>query len=335
MSLRPAVRVAAFLALFVAFTAAGVWWAAPPRAVLADSWRQLTALSWQMLLLLGVLSVALVGAQMQRVVVFGRAAGVRVGLRASFDATIADNFFSWITPGAALGDPATIYMLNRHGVPWDAAAVIAFGEFATGFALIMGASCALVALGYGPPVATWVGVSFAVASGGVAVLLLALIAGAFFPAATLRWVERAERRWPAKWVATVARNTRSGIDRLVRFRRAGAAGALALVGSHLVYYGAFVSILVVLAVAFGAPDWRQVVPLAVVYQGFVYVAPTPGGAGIGEASAGLFFDGVVPGGGAFAVVMLFRLLTFYLHVLLGLVYLPIIGALAEILRAKK
>ena len=339
---RPLLRIGGMLALFLGLTALGIWWAAPPLSAVRNSMDHFLALPLWMHLLLGLLTISLIGAEALRVIIFGRALGVPIGLRTAIDATIADNFFSWLTPGAALGDPATIYMLGRRGVPWDAAAVIVFGEFATGFAFIMGLSSLFLLLGYGPPIIPWAITSFALAAGSVALILLALLAGAFWPERTLALIDRAERRLtgarplsrPAlrRAIEGAARGSRSAVERLARYRRAGAPGSLAILLSHVLYYGSFVGVLVALAVAFEARAWVEVIPAAVIYQAFVYVAPTPGGSGLGEASAELFFGRWLPGGKAFAVVMLFRLLTFYLHVLIGLVYLPIIGVLGEILR---
>jgi uncharacterized protein (TIRG00374 family) len=339
---RPALRIGTMLALFVGLTLLGIWWAAPDMASLRRSWRDFLGLSWTMLLLLAVLSIGLIGAEMVRTIIFGRALGVKIGFRTSLDTTIADNFFSWLTPAALAGDPASLYMLRRSGVPWDAATIIVFGEFATGFAFIMGLGGLLLALGHGPAIVPWAGLSLAAAGGCVSLLLCALIAGAFWPVAVTSVIDRSaeklsqirflSRPLPHRALEAVAREARGAVQRLARFRRAGAPGWLAILASHVLYYGTFVGILVVLAAAFDVRSWLEVVPTAIIYQGFLYLAPTPGAAGVGEASATLFFGNVLPGGRAFAVVMLFRMLTFYLHVLIGLVYLPFIGVLGEILR---
>lgn len=333
------------LAAFLGLTLLGIWWAAPDVEALRGSWRHFAALSWPMHVALGLAAIGLIAAEMLRTIVFGRALGVRVSLRTSLDVTIADNFFSWLTPGSMLGDPATLYMLGRHGVPWDAATIIVFGEFATGFAFIMGLAGLLLAMGFGPAIVPWASVSFAVAAGGVSLLLLALIVGAFWPEAVISIVDRVmlrlavtlsrqrllARPWMHRALNAIAAHLRNAVERLARFRQAGAPGSLALLGSHILYYASFVGILVLLAIAFGVRSWIEVVPVAIIYQAFIYIAPTPGGAGIGEASAALFFGDLLPGGKAFAVVMLFRMLTFYLHVVIGLVYLPFIGVLGEIL----
>jgi hypothetical protein len=132
-------------------------------------------------------------------------------------------------------------------------------------------------------------------------------------------------------VAACADVARRSVERLARFRRGGAAGWLAMLASHVIYYGSYVGLLVLLAWMFGAPSVAAVVPVAIVYQAFTYIAPAPG---IPEAGAAAFFGALLPGGEAFVVVLLFRALTAYFQVGLGLVYLPVIGALRAILERR-
>lgn len=323
------------LAIVCALVAAGLYWAAPPAEALRASAAGLARMPLATVASVVALAAGVLGAEMVRFVVIGRAIGVRVGARAALDATIANNFFSWITPGAALGDPAAIYMLGRRGVPWDAALLITYAKFATGFALILVVTCVLVALGLGPDVPAWATVPFASGTGVGAVLMLLLIGGAFFPDATRGLVDRVERRLSAaplfarglgsRALAATARAVRGAIERLSAFRRAGAPGALAIAAAHLAYYACFIGVLVVLAMELGASSLARTAAVATVYQGFLYVAPTPGASGIGEATAQTFFGDLVPGGGAFVAVVAFRTLTFYLHIVLGLVYLPFVS----------
>lgn len=332
-------RFAAMLAGFVALTALGAWWAAPDGEALARSGRELAALGWASAALLGAAAIAILGAEMLRLHVFGRVLGVRIGPRAAFDASIANDLFSWISPGAVLGEPAAIYVMTRRGVPVDAALVISFGKFATSFACIMGLAGILVAAGFGPEIPDWAVASIVATLGFGVALVGSFIVGAMLPAATLRAIAAAEawaarrprlagRPWARRAIAAAAGVARRSVERLARFRRGGAAGWLAMLASHAIYYGAYIGLLVLLAHLFGAPAPAAVVPVAIIYLAFVYMAPAPG---IPEAGAAAFFGAMLPGGDAFVVVLLFRALTAYFQVALGLVYLPVIGALRAIL----
>jgi hypothetical protein len=205
----------------------------------------------------------------------------------------------------------------------------------------MGLAGILVAAGFGPEIQDWI-VASIVATIGIGVAVVgSFLVGAMFPAATLRAVDAAEawalrrrlgrRPWAQRAIAAVAGVARRSVERLARFRRGGAAGWLAMMASHVLYYGSYVGLLVLLAWMFGAPSLAAVVPVAIIYQAFIYISPAPG---IPEAGAAAFFGGLLPGGEAFVVVLLFRALTAYFQVALGLVYLPVIGALRAILERR-
>ena len=68
---------------------------------------------------------------------------------------------------------------------------------------------------------------------------------------------------------------------------------------------------------------------------FTYVLPTPGGSGLSEGTAEAFFGQLLSPQGAVMAVLLFRALTFYLHILVGLVYLPVVGALRGVLEGRR
>jgi uncharacterized membrane protein YbhN (UPF0104 family) len=337
----PRLQFAAMLTGFVVFTALGAYWAAPGRETLARSGRELAGLGWANVVFLGASAASILGAEMIRLDVFGRVLGVRVGLRAAFDASIANDLFSWISPGAMLGEPAAVYVMARRGVPVDAALVISFGKFATSFAFIMGAAGLLVAAGFGPEISGWAVISIVATIGVGVVIVGSFTVGAMFPAATLRAIDAAEawaarrrlarRPWGRHAISASAGVARRSVERLARFRRGGAAGWLAMMGSHVVYYGSYIGLLVLLGHLFGAPSLGAVVPAAIVYQAFTYIAPAPG---IPEAGAAAFFGALLPGGEAFVVVLLFRALTAYFQVALGLVYLPVIGALRAIVERR-
>lgn len=308
-------RVALLLAAFVLLTAAGVWWAAPPRAELERIGRELVGLGAGKVVVLVAIGLAAIGAEMIRLVVFGRLIDVRVTWRAAFDASVANDLFSWISPGAVLGEPASVYVMTRRGVPADAALAITAGKFATSFALIMGAACVLLALGHGPPIPVWATASIVATLGFGVVLVGGFAIAAWFPAVG----RRVFGRWPL---------ARSTIERMQPFRAAGLRGWLAMTSTHVLYYGAYVGLMLALGQMFGASSVTGLLPIAIVYQAFTYIAPTPG---IAEAAAGAFFGGLLGNAHAFAVVLLFRALTAYLQIAIGVVYLPI-GSISTGLR---
>jgi uncharacterized membrane protein YbhN (UPF0104 family) len=93
-----------------------------------------------------------------------------------------------------------------------------------------------------------------------------------------------------------------------------------------------VAIAVVLAEAFGASSLPHAIGISIVYAAFTYVAPTPGGAGLSEAAATVFYGSILSAHDAMLVVLLFRALTFYLHIVVGVIYVGIIGGTGQILQ---
>src|SRR5690242_1417338 len=90
------VKASLLLGGFVALTALGLWWAAPPSGAVERSLHELAALGPATLALLAALALAVVAAEVLRFLVIGRALGVRVTARAALDATIANNLMTWI-----------------------------------------------------------------------------------------------------------------------------------------------------------------------------------------------------------------------------------------------
>jgi hypothetical protein len=256
--------------------------------------------------------------------------------RAALDAAIANNLFSWLSPSGIAGEPAAVYVMHRRGVPLDGALAIVFAKFATSFAVIYGVSAVLLFAGFGPPIAPWAIVSIVIAIAFGVVLCGSFVAGAIWPVTTERALTRIEawlgRRWilrgplARRAVTATAGVMRRSIDRLALFRTAGRSAWLAIVASHLIYYATYVGLFVTLAWMFDARSIAAIVPTAIIYQGFTYLAPTPG---IPEATAGLFFGSQLPGADAVVVVLLFRALTAYLQVAVGLLYLPVLSSIAS------
>jgi uncharacterized membrane protein YbhN (UPF0104 family) len=331
-------QLAVMVTAFVGCTVLGAWWAAPSRDILARTARDLAELGPINLLVVVAIGLAAIAAEMLRLYTFGRVIGVRVGARAAFDAAVANNLFSWISPGGLAGDPAAVYAMHRRGVPLDGALAISFAKFATSVALYYGVSGVLLFAGYGPPIASWAIFSIALTIALAVVLCGSFVAGAIWPARVRRWITGLEswllRRWLLRRPLAIRVVTGAGgvarrsLDRLAVFRAAGWSGWLAILASHLLYYSAYVGLLVTLAWMLDARSIAAIVPIAIIYQGFTYIAPVPG---IPEASAAVFFGSQLPDVDALIVVLVFRALTAYLQVAFGLIYLPAIGAMRAIL----
>ena len=337
-------RLGLFLALFVGLAGAGIAWALRSSDV---SLRDLAAL-WRLpvttLVALGALCTSLYLTDVMRYRAFGRAVGEPLPWRAAWDASVANFFFSWITPGAALGAPAAIVMLGRRGVSWEGAAVIAFGKSLTSTVVILAVSFVVFAAGLGPALDRSALVVLTVGIGLFVATLAVPMIGALWPAPTIRRIDRIEA-WLARRrmfagerrqriVARIGEGLRETVRRLAKLRAGGAAVAVSLIASHLLYLAVLVAIAVTLAVSFGATALPEAIGISIVYVAFTYVAPTPGGAGLAEAAATLFYGSILPARDAVLVVLLFRALTFYLEIVVGIVYLGIVGGMRQILERR-
>ncbi|MCP4446016.1 MAG: hypothetical protein GY811_11815, partial [Myxococcales bacterium] len=146
----PARKVQVFSALFVVLTGLAVYWALSRAGLDAASLRQVLDLGFVDILVLIALAMMLYAADLLRYRAIGRSLEVSIGYRAALEASIANFFFSWLTPGSTFGAPATIFMLHRHNVPWGAAGVIAFAKSLTGVAFFVGAAAIIFLVGWGP-----------------------------------------------------------------------------------------------------------------------------------------------------------------------------------------
>ena len=325
----------AFFALFLGLTAAGVAWAVSRAEVSTGDLRVILGFSASSLVLLAVFSLGIYASDVLRYQTLGRAVAARVSWRAGLDASVANFFFSWITPGSTFGAPATIYMLGRRGVPWDATVVIAFGKAFTGVAVVVVSSLLFVALGLGPDYDGNL-LGLVIFGGSVfGVLFGSMIVAAMRPEPTRRVVAGLfgwlERKLPGgRYIASIERVTLGAITRLSHLRDGGVMPLLYLTFTHILYFSVFAAVGVVLIHGFGGVADFRAFAATVVYIAFTYLAPTPGGAGFAEAMAIPFFGPLLPAEEAVMMVLCFRGLTFYLQVAVGLPYMLIVGGIGAI-----
>jgi glycosyltransferase 2 family protein len=333
------VKLVAFVAMFIAFTLAGTSWSVMRNPISASELLDVVlGLPLRLLALLGILVVGLYVTDVLRYKALGRATSVHVTWRAGLDASVANFVFSNITPGSTFGVPATIYMLGRRGVSWDAALAITFIKAFSAAAVI--ALVGIVFITTGLAEFDWRLAGVVAFTGSVFVVLFTLLTiAAFRPAAAQRVVARCsgwlEARFKARFIASAERVTLRAIDRLAVLRTGGIAPLAFLVFSHVAYFTVFSSIGVILIYAFGGEPSVRAFASSWVYVAFVfYLAPTPGGAGFAEATAVPFFTAVLPAEQAIMMVLCFRSLTLYVQVVIAVPYLIVAGTLRAMVRSE-
>jgi uncharacterized protein (TIRG00374 family) len=273
-----------------------------------------------------------------------RVLGVRLPFWAGCDAVVANFFFSWISPASVLGLPAAVYMLGRGGVPWDAAPLVAYAKSIVGITVLLVIAGVVLALGGGPSLGP--AMQAVLVGGGATMVLLILVPllGVFWPAPCERLVTTAARKLSPRLashpglqrkVDGVVNAVLASIARATRLRQASRGALLVVLATHLTYIVSFVMALALLAAAHGATPVARTLGVSVVYVATLMVAPTPSGAGISEMAACPFFDGLLPPTTALLVVLIFRTVTFYLHLVVGAVYLAVVGGLRDILLRRR
>ncbi len=326
-------KVFAFGLSFVLLSLGGAYYAMWSSGAGLSNLQILSQMSATQLGLLTLLCVGIYATDLLRYRALGRAVGEPISNRAALDASVANFFFSWITPGSTFGAPASIYMLGRRGVPWDAAVVVAFGKAFTGVALICFASLVLVALELGPEFdPRLLGLVFF--GGGVFLVIVSLIGvAAVRPEGAKLLVSRFFTRLAGSqersWVASMGRVTQQCIDRLACLH--GGLALLLVALSHILYFAVFAGVALVLIDAFGGEVNVAAVATTIVYIAFTYIAPTPGGAGFAEAMALPFFGHILPAQEAVLMVLSFRALTLAIQLVFGMPYLLVVGGVREAL----
>jgi len=317
-------QAAGFAALALGGVGLGLWRAQVGVSELGAA-LELSAGAWAGVL--GV-TVAIFASDAWRYRAMARAVDAEIGWGTGWNASVSCHFFSCITPGAALGAPAAVAMLARDGVDLPTATVISFGKSMLGStALFVGAFVALGA-GLGPQLPVAIEGLLLWGLGVVSAILLGMLALGAMPVRARRLVVRWEVWWNGRWGGGAARALGSGVlgavERIARFRPAAMPEVIA---SQALHYGMMVGLLGLLAWFHGAEPLSRVAGTSWIYLAFLYVAPTPGGAGLAESTAVDFFGGVLPAAEAIAVVLLYRALAFYAFVGIGAVHLLWVGGL--------
>lgn len=339
--LHPKLKLLLLGLLFVSLTLLGIGWAMRSSGASLSSASKLLELPTATLLLAAALSLSVLISDLARFWLASRTVRHPISWRACTDAAIANIFFAWITPGSAMAEPATIYAMTRHKIPVDAAATITFVKTIVSVTILMTLAFTIMVTGYGPDLPWYLYSPFASGTGVFAGILFVFWWGVRYPhhivprlarladAVSAKSQGRAPRLERA--AASLHTHTEATLKRMARYHEYSRANFLALALASTLHHLCFVGVLVTLGVALGAISATRLGALGIVYQTFTYMAPTPGGAGLSEASAQVFFQGVIQPQEAILMVTAYRTMTFYAQILIGLIYLPMIGALSGVL----
>jgi uncharacterized protein (TIRG00374 family) len=314
-------------AAVIALVVVGAWWAVPSRAELSAAASRLAAVPPGWLVLAGVLALAPTAVEAVRVWLVARGFGARVPVGAAIDAAAANSFFTAITPAAGLGEPAVAWVLRRRaGVERDVAMAVPLAKFTTSFVAVFVAGAVTFALGGGPP-RPWLRVTGAIACAVAALVMLAVIALARRPALARRalaWLGR-RGRFASRFAGNLAVHALPSLERMAALP----ARTLALLGlAHAVYFTAYILPLAIVCEALAPGTGATALPRALAYLCATFLAPTPGGAGVAEASAAAFFGDLIGRADAVIAVIAFRVARFVAQVVVCGALLAVRGVTA-------
>jgi len=336
--MNPRLRFTLQTVAFVGLTVAGAWWAYQRGGVVPEDLQHLKQLPPKYWAWIGMLSIGLYVSDAWRYVTTGRAIDVSVSWATAVHASIACNFFSCLTPGAAFGAPASIVMLARSGLSWEVSTIIGFAKSTVGSAMLQACAFVFLLIGLGPVLPKGITGLLLWGSGLSAFGLGFTLVAGMYP----KPVQAAARRLGAymeshpnhadTMIGRVVQRLMTGlvvaVERLQAFRPMRLPEVLL---SQVVYFGCFVGLAVVLGTALGATPTKEMWGVSTVYVAFLYVAPTPGGAGLAEGAAQDFFGALLAPAAAALTVILFRALTFYLYVLVGMLHVMWVGGVGSVL----
>jgi len=329
-----------YLGLFLGLTLLGILWSVTQYDLDAEILLGFQQLKTSAFLVLGLLYLLLYVTDIWRYQVLARALGQHISFMTGLEVSVANDFFSWITPGAAMGAPAAIYVLGKKGMNWEFASIVCFGKSMIGSAILLIGALLLLFFGLAPPMSNEL---VALLLWGFTIVVLILV----LPILAAIWLDRSIRTISTLELK-LERNSgipyqlKNIIKRLISIfkdsiQRLGKLESnwrwlFAVTLVHIPYLLVFSAMLTFILWEFTGNFAVSGFYGAVEYIAFTYVAPTPGAAGLSEATAASFFAQLVTPAQALLAVLLFRAMTVYMHLLVGFIYVSIKSGIIIVLR---
>lgn len=275
--------------------------------------------------------------------------GYRVHLTHCMNLVLANLLVAAITPSQAGGEPVRVHELYRAGVPvGDATAVVIMERILDGIILgVLGAFAMLFLGSYWSSLASgFSGLSAMMYAAWVFVTLFVLVFvySVRHPdhlkralKGISRWIDR---RWRLKRLESLLETIDREVDNfnqgLVRFVNHGKGGLVWGILFTLLFWLSEFVVASMLLVGLGQPPYfieSFVVQLVIAI--IMMIPLTPGGSGVAEIGATSLYSLFVPSAIVGVFVLLWRLIFYYLNILLGLLSSLIIVRREFLARARK
>ncbi len=275
--------------------------------------------------------------------------GYRVRFRHCLNLVLANMLVAAVTPSQAGGEPVRVHELYRAGVPvGDATAVVVMERILDGIVLGASGAFAILFLGsyWSSLTSGFSGVSLIMYAAWISVTLFVLV---FIYSVKnpdhlkralkglSRWIDR---HWRLKRLEHLLETIDCEVDNfnkgLVKFVNHGKSGLVwGFVFTGLFWFSEF-AIASLLLLGLGQPPYfieSFVVQLVIAI--IMMVPLTPGGSGVAELGATSLYSLFVPSSIVGVFVLLWRLILYYLNILLGLLSSLVIVRREFLARAKK
>ena len=309
----------------------------------------LSRISPYYLLLATLLHIVSLGFWALRIQAMSASLGYRVNFRHCVNLVFANMLVAAVTPSQAGGEPVRIHELYRAGVPvGDATAVVVMERILDGIVLgALGAFAILFLGSYWSSLASgFSGISLVMYIAWISVILFVLVFvySVKYPdylKRALKWMSRwVDRRWHLKRLESLLDSIDREVDNfnegLVRFVNHGKIGLVwGFIFTGLFWISEF-AIASLLLVGLGQPPYfieSFVVQLVIAI--LMMIPLTPGGSGVAELGATSLYSLFVPSAIVGVFVLLWRLILYYLNILLGLLSSLVIVRREYLARAGK
>lgn len=262
-----------------------------------------------------------------RMKVMTEALGYRIGVKDATEIVIANLFAASVTPSMAGGEPVRIHMLNRNAnVPVGDASAVVIGE------RVLDALLLLIAT----PFALWVlsgsliswEMDLAIISAELFVLLMVFVAiGGLLNPSFIDWLSSLITRGLHKvgrfdrtehLVQFIDKELLNFHNSLWAFMRTGKQGLFFGCICTMIYWIVEFMVLPLILLGLNQPPSITVAMAVQVFLTFIMIVPvTPGASGIAELGGAALFGILVPVSILGIVVAAWRLITYYLNLVIG------------------
>ncbi|MEK6623433.1 MAG: lysylphosphatidylglycerol synthase domain-containing protein [Bdellovibrionota bacterium] len=235
-------------------------------------------------------------------------------------------YFSWISPWSFLGPASVMLMLKKEGVSIENSVLISFGKSIVGAFLLFSTSFIVLILFPGNLWGNQLIMAPLMSVLGFYVVFLSL-------AISLSYFETVHSRMMtckidlphaptffSKTLTIILQSLGNTAKKTRSLYRIGFKGLGAYLFFNALYFLIFVGLLIYLLWDLGGVSVGKSFAPALLHTTLAYISPAPNGAGISEALIHVFFEGLLPLKSALVCVLLYRVSTFYIQMLVGLLY---------------